>query len=523
MIPSKNHWYSIALVLIIATALSCGGNSKAISISDNAEPKTIAIAEILQETNSFSPVPTAEENFKARSLLYGDEIIPYSRDEGLELGGFLQAVDDTAGDKITVVPIIKARSTSGGPVRANLYRSMKDTLITGLKQIDGLEGIYLSLHGAMGVEGMRDPEGDLLRGIREAIGSEIPIGITHDLHACITESRVKDATFIVGYKTNPHRDFYEAGYRAGEILIGTIYGKYEPVMAHNKMKLLKGGGMNIDFLKPMRSIFKTMKKMEKDDRVLAVSNFMVHIWLDDPELAWSTVAVTDNNRELAAELADRHADLNWSVRDVKHPEASTVEEAIEAAKKSWLAGRLGPAVICDASDAVGAGAPGENTWVLKALLEKGPELTSYIPIRDRKAAVTAYEKDIGDTVSLTVGGRLEKTYNRPVEFSGTVIYKDKGNMGKTVILKDRGIHLILTELPYSYPSPDDFKKLGLNLWKADIVVVKNLFPFRYKFLLYNRKTINVKTPGTTNVDVFELNYSKIKRPLYPLDEIGNWR
>ncbi len=522
MLQNKVHLFFIVLILV-SFALSCGGTSKAVSLPYDPEKKTIVIAEILQETNSFSPVATTEEDFNARSLIYGEKIIPYSREEGLELGGFLKSVEDIAGDTVTVVPVIKARSTSGGPIKANLYRQMKDTLITGIKETDGLDGIYLSLHGAMGVEGMRDPEGDLLRAIREVVGDELPIGVTHDLHACVTKDRVRDASFIVGYKTNPHRDHFEAGYRAGEILIGTVYNRYKPVMAHNRMKLLKGGGMNIDFLKPMRNIFKTMKKMEKDDRVLAVSNFMVHIWLDDPELAWSTVAVTDNNRKLAQNLAERLADLNWSVRDVDHPEAKSAEEAVAIAKKSWLAGKLGPAVICDASDAVGAGAPGENTWILKALMEEGLELVSYIPLRDRVAASKAFGKNIGDNITLTVGGRLEKVYNRPVEFSGELIYKKKRKRGKTVIIKDRGIHLILTELPYSYPSPDDFKELGLNLWKADIVVVKNLFPFRYKFLLYNRKTINVKTPGTTNVDVFELNYTDLTRPIYPLDEVDDWR
>ena len=53
--------------------------------------------------------------------------------------------------------------------------------------------------------------------------------------------------------------------------------------------------------------------------------------------------------------------------------------------------------------------------------------------------------------------------------------------------------------------------------------MKNLFPFRFTFLWVNRKTLNVMTPGTTSIDVWDLNYTQIPRPIYPLDEIDDWR
>ena len=70
--------------------------------------------------------------------------------------------------------------------------------------------------------------------------------------------------------------------------------------------------------------------------------------------------------------------------------------------------------------------------------------------------------------------------------------------------------------------PQFYQDLGLNLWKADLVTVKNLFPFRYHFLKYNRLTINVLSAGTTNVDVHQLDYKYIPRPIFPLDGIESW-
>jgi len=103
------------------------------------------------------------------------------------------------------------------------------------------------------------------------------------------------------------------------------------------------------------------------------------------------------------------------------------------------------------------------------------------------------------------------------------MHKREWLYGKTVILKNKGVHIILTEMPVPAMHPDFYTELGLSLWKADIVVVKNLFPFRIWYLLYNRKTINVSTPGVTNINVFDINYQNITRPIYPFDDIQSWR
>lgn len=492
----------------------------------SAGVKVIAVAELRQETNAFSPVPTTRREFEAAGLIRGENIFAHCRekDKKGQIAGFLKAVDAFGEGNIRVVPILRALSMSGGPVERGLYEGFKTTILNGLRGIEKVDGIYLSLHGAMGVVGMRDPEGDLLEDIREVVGNDVPIGVTHDLHANLTEKRMRLMTFLVGYHTNPHRDFDDVGYKAGEILVKTVQGRIKPVMAYNKMRLLKGGGMNIDFLSPMRPIFRWMKKQEKSEEVLWLSNFMVHIWLDDPELGWSTVAVTDNNPELARKLADELADKNWAVRQKPHPEGKTPSEAIAIAREKWLRRKLGTVVFCDVSDAVGAGAPGESTWILKALSEEGSDLTSYLTIRDEAVARMVYNQAVGDTVTVTVGGKLDRVYNEPVNFTGRLIFKKKKQQGKTVILKHDGIHLIVTELADALRSPDYFSDLGLSLWKADIVVVKNLFPFRYKYLLYNRKTVNVITPGVTSVDVKRLKYTRIPRPIYPLDrEIKSWK
>ena len=58
---------------------------------------TIAVAEIMQETNSFSPVLTTRDDFKACALLYGDEILPVARDVHFRCRWIHIAYDHDAG------------------------------------------------------------------------------------------------------------------------------------------------------------------------------------------------------------------------------------------------------------------------------------------------------------------------------------------------------------------------------------------------------------------------------------------
>jgi microcystin degradation protein MlrC len=522
----------IASLILVIAITSCSTTSAA-EYSAPAEPLyRVAVVQFAQETNAFSPVLTTHEDFEAIGIYRGAEVYDFAAQGNTPLTGFMRAISKLGKQEIEIVPLFSAMAMSGGPIERDLYESFKAEMISGLASAVPLDGVYLSLHGSMGVEGIDDPEGDLLTAVRNIIGLDAIVGVTHDLHANLTARRAELADFIVGYKTNPHRDFEDTGYRAGRILIQALRGEIEPVMVVRKMRLLKGGGINIDFLRPMNRVFRRMRRLERSEEILDVSTFMVQIWLDEPELGWSTAAVADakaaggqeDARRLATSAADELADMCWDVRRIEPPEQVEAEEAVGIVRKCWLSRALGTTVVCDVSDAVGAGAPGENAWILKAFLENDPRLTTYIPLRDAEAVQAAVAAGVGNEIEITVGRKLERRYNTSVVYRGTVTRIEEETLaGTAAVVEHDGIHLILTELPPMVYTPDFFTDLDLRLCRADAVVVKNLFPFRFTFLGVNRKTINVATPGITNIDVFELGYSRIPRPIYPLDDIEDWR
>jgi microcystin degradation protein MlrC len=53
---------------------------------------------------------------------------------------------------------------------------------------DGLDGIYLDLHGAAVAQGADDAEGELLQRLRALAGPTLPIVASLDLHANVTRA-----------------------------------------------------------------------------------------------------------------------------------------------------------------------------------------------------------------------------------------------------------------------------------------------------------------------------------------------
>jgi microcystin degradation protein MlrC len=281
----------------------------------------IAFARFAQETNALSPVATTLRDFEASHYLEGDALlaaVAAGREvAGLfrrgELAGFLAAARERRAE-IEPVAILSAWAPPGGPLAAACFETLEARLLDGVRRahrVRPLAGMYLCLHGAMGVAGVADPEARLLRGVRDILGGA-PVVVSHDLHGNLTRARVEAADAIVAYHTNPHRDHARVGHRAARIAIGAALGELRPVMAWRSLPMILGGGSTLDFLAPMRAVFARVARAERRGEALAASVLMAHPWNSDPGLGWSTVVVSDGDRGAAERLADeleRHTPL----------------------------------------------------------------------------------------------------------------------------------------------------------------------------------------------------------------------
>lgn len=489
----------------------------------------IAFARLAQESNALSPVTTTLEDFERTHLIGGEALLAACQRgtrevpafiKNAELSGFVRAADKY---DIDVIPLFSAWAVPGGPLDTQVFLDFQQQLLDGLDAAGPVDGVFLAIHGALCVRDLDDPEGRMLEAVRDKVGPDVPVAVTMDLHANLTPRKVDGNTLIGAYRTNPHRDHARVGRRVGEILCRTVLGEIRPVTAWRTLPLVLGGGTTMDFLPPMRRLYRWMKRQERDPRVLYVSLFNCHLWLDHAEMGWATHVVTDDDPELADRIAEELAEMAWGVRHQQPPSLPTAEEAIAQARDARLLRKLGTVCMSDASDMVGAGGTGENTGLLRAFLEHGRDLEVYMPLRDPVAIDALATHAIGDAIQVEVGGRLDPERNAAVPVEGTLRGRHQvDGFGTVVVLQVGLLSLCLTEGAALVMQPRFYRALDLPPWSADVVVVKSLFPFRMYFALHNRKTIYAKTRGITDFDA-GLKATTFACPVWPKDEVDAWR
>lgn len=490
----------------------------------------IAYGRIAQETNALSPVRTELADFERTHYAEGrvlqkacsplrSEVAGLMRNA--ELSGFVQGARK-ADANVELVPTLSAWAVPSGPLTQACFETLVRRLELLLKGAGPLDGVFLSLHGAMGVDGVRDPETLIIERAKAAAGG-VPVAVTYDLHANMTKERVEAALITCAYRTNPHRDHKATGARAARLLIQALRGDIKPVTAWRTLPMLMGGGTTLDFLPPMRAIFKRMSEAEKTGEALDASTFMCHPWNDDPALGWSTLVITDGDSNKAETLADELAERCWQVRNKKPPRFLPPEEAIRNAREATLARKLGVVMMSDASDVVSAGATGDSTHLIGALHRDAADLVSYAPVRSPHAIEALWPHAIGDEVTVEIGGRIDpERSGEPLELTGKLIHKTPaGPFGRVVTFDAGHLKLVVTEgLPLTM-KPAFYTDHGLSLLDADVVVVKNLFPFRLFFLPYARKTMYVRTKGLTDLDAAHV--LEFDGPIHPRDDVSEWR
>ncbi len=499
----------------------------------------LGFARVNQETNALSPVRTTLDDFRATHWLEGPKLLAACGRKSMEvpgmfrnaeLSGFAQEAHKLAHDHdlahghvgVALVPLVSAWAVPSGPLTRECLQGIIDAILQQLRATEPLDGLYLSLHGAMGALETPDPEAEIIRQIRAEVGPALPIVVTYDLHASVSREVVEQVQGLIAYATNPHRDHARTGAKAARLLLGICRKRLHPTTAWRSLPMLLGGGTTIDFLPPMLAIFQRLRHWERQGKILSGSVLMCHPWNAHPETGWNVLIVTDANRALAEQLADEVAEQCWKVRHELPPAFHTPEKAIQLAKEARLARRLGVVVLADASDVVSAGAPGENTALIAALLAHGRELVSYVPLRDPEVVAALWPMAIGSQHEVTIGAKLDAARGQQLALQVKIHEKRESHgVGRMLVLVHEKVHIVVVEGPALTMRPSFFSNAGLNPWRADVIVVKNFFPFRMFFAAMARLTLYVKSSGVTDFDAAHV--LEFAGEIHPRDEVTEWR
>jgi microcystin degradation protein MlrC len=488
----------------------------------------IAIAQFWQETNTFCPILTELETFEQNGLFFGDEMITKLRGVG-EIGAFIAASEELG--KIKIIPIVRAWAMSSGRVSDQALHFLERKLVNGLQQAMPLDGVLISFHGASAAQGIDDPEGYLLSAIRKATGVAIPIVVSLDHHCNITKEIVQAVDGLVAYSTQPH-DPYETGIRAARLLFDIVNKKCAPTIGWQKIPMMAPADRGLTSEFPMKKWFDLAREIEKRSGVLTASTFPTQPWLDVKDQGWTAVVITDNNPRLAKDLARELADQAWELREEfwkvhRVPASEAVRQAIAA--------EAGPMIISDASDSVLSGATGDSTFILKEMLRQNIPCMALLPIVDPEVVEAAIRSGEGSVMTVWVGGKLDRMFGEPIQVTGKVVRIAQSGlvssfpgwgtayMGKTIIFECGNIKLLVSEFGGAGGTdPEIYRQMGIEPAEAKIIVVKTYYHYHH-YRSFMKGVTMVDGVGLSGWDLRKYSWINVPRPIYPLDEIQEWK
>ncbi len=482
----------------------------------------IGIGGIWHETNTFSSDITTLEDFQDYQWGIGEELLDRFKGIRNEIGGF---IDEAACSRFQPVPLLFAAAVPSGIVKRDTYEYLKVELLRRIGP--ELDGVLLALHGAMVVEGIDDVEADLTSAARERLGVNRPLVATFDLHANLSKATFRHCDVLIGYDTYPHVDPYDRALEASRIIVWMIREKQKPFGAFRKLHLLTVPQSQETAQTPMKEILERVWFLEKDPRVLSVSIAPGYPYSDLGRLGFSIVAYSRSDAGVGEGCLRELADFVWSRRRHFHYENVSPGEAVRLAQAT-----AGLVVLVDTADNIGGGAPGDGTVILRELLAQGAQ-SAVVTLVDREAVQRAIQAGVRKEVHLVVGGKCDRLHGEPVDIKGKMrlisdgIYRHQGSympgqkadMGRAVVLDCNGVDLVLMERPTMPFDAQQLRSLGIEPERKRILVVKSAIAWKAAYGEIAKEVIYVDTPGICSSNLKSFRFTKIPRPMFPLDEI----
>ncbi len=484
---------------------------------------TIAIGGIMHESNTFSDTPT---DYVAFSHTFAGNIIKVWGESHHEIGGFIQGSTDY---NYTVYPTVMASATPAGRVTDDAFDRLTGMLIQHLKSVPECDGVLLALHGAMVAESYGDGDGEVLRRLRDALGRDLPIVVTLDQHANVSEQMVAESTALVTYKTTPHVDQRQRGLQAAELMMRILKNGVTPTQALAKPPMLLNIRYHVTGAEPMRSILDAAKQVEQAPNILVTNVAVGYPYADVSEAGPSFVVVTDNNPQRAQAEAAQLSDMLWVSRGQLTLDLPDAAQAVQQAIS--LDSSQQPVILVEMGDNIGGGSPGDSTFILAELLRQGAS-RFVVVVYDPEGVQNCIQAGVGGAVSLEVGGKTDNRHGDPVTINGSVHLIHDGqyieteprhggaryhNQGLTTVIAIEDALVVLTSRRQPPFSLQQLYSLGIDPTSMRMIVVKAAVAYRAAYEPIAGNIIEVDTPGLTAVNPLHFEYHNVRRPLFPLD------
>jgi microcystin degradation protein MlrC len=487
----------------------------------------VLTAELAHETNTFSRCLTGKQAFRDRYVLIGDEAIAARQQANTELAGFLDAGRE---HDWRIEHVLSAAAGPSGKVEREAFEWLCDPIIAAVERGE-FDGILLGLHGATVLDFCEDGEGEILRRIRAACGSETPIAITLDPHANVSRQMCTLADIIVSFRTYPHVDMRETGRRAGAILHRTMAGEIKPQTIRVSRPMLEetnGGRTDVG---PMFPRLAAAAEYEKQADVFAVSINAGFASTDIADVGPTVLVTGQGDLDQHVAFAETLADDIWARRHEVLNDYLSVEAA--AAVAAGFDSRHGPLVIADYADNPGAGAYGDSTALLGALLEAGVSNACFGPMVDGEAVQALQQVKIGENIRLALGGKIDPAFGGgPLTLEGELLSISDGHYvgdgpilgglsrsyGPSAVLRVDGIEILIVTIAKQMLDLQQFKSFGIEPEGKHVIALKSMQHFRAAFEPIAGKVIVCDSGALCTLHYERLPYKNVPRPIFPLDD-----
>lgn len=492
--------------------------------------RRVAFAGFLHETNTFAAAPADMAAFRQ-----GGGYIPFTRGaalretiRGVNLG-MAGAFDFAEAAGWDVVPILWAGAIPSAPVTRDAYEAIAAEIIAGLTAAAPFDAIFLDLHGAMVAEHVDDGEGELIARIR-ALFPATPISCALDLHGNITPEMFGITDVMVGFRTYPHVDMAETGYRAAAALAALMDAPRGWARAMRRGDFLIPISWQCTGMEPARNLYALIHDLPPG--VASASIFLGFPAADVPGcgpavLAYGpdAAAVERFADRLAEALAAREADFAG--------QSHAPEDAVRLAMRLTDGGG-GPVVIADTQDNPGAGGSSDTTGMLRALVSCDARAAALGNFHDPEAARAAHAAGVAAEIELALGGRSGVAGDEPFRARFRVMALSDGrvhatgpyyggtriDMGPSACLAIGGVQVVVTSHIAQMADRNFYRMVGIEPEAQRILVNKSSVHFRADFEPIAREILVATAPGAMPLCPSALPWTRLRpgirlRPLGP--------
>jgi microcystin degradation protein MlrC len=488
----------------------------------------ILIAGYQHETNTFAPSLAdwaafqTGESFPA--YMRGQTVIDRLTGVNIPVGGF---IDAARREGWQLVPSAWAGATPSSYVTRDAFERISAAILEDVRaaMVQGLEGVYLDLHGAAVAEHADDSEGELIARIRAVVGPQVPIVASLDLHANVTQRMLALSDGLVSYRTYPHIDMADTGARAAQLLREHLRSGRKAPMQARRLPFLIALNAQSTWMAPAKDIYDELAAIE------AQTGCMLSFCMGFPASDFAECGPVVWGHGGAAEQAVQRLYKRAGQPQQWRPEFLPAHEAVQQAL-AVAAQHSAPVVIADTQDNPGAGGDSNTTGMLHALLQQGagrhwPGQVALGLLYDPEAARKAHEAGVGAVLELALGKAVPtftgQSSDAPLqgrfvvralgddvcEIKGPMMTGMKVHIGPCACLEIDGVLVAVASGKMQMLDRELFRAVGIQPEQMKLLVVKSSNHFRADFTPIASRVLVAKAAGPMAADPGDLPWKKL--------------